>query len=170
MSKEISVIFVRANWCGHCRNFEPIFNETRQNYLDNDFFKNYKMKFVDYDLESSEGKISFENSHREAKKLISGFPTIIIKISDNDETGKYHTIDHTVVDSTVEKNKQHRKASNEFLNNLIDLIKTVNSDQKITYTHEGRFNNKFRTPLSEKKLRNKYLKYKSKYLKLKKSN
>lgn len=170
MSKEISVIFVRASWCGHCRNFEPIFEKTKQNYLDNDFFKDYKMNFVDYDLESPERKFSFESSHPDATKLISGFPTIIIKIADNDKIGKYHTIEHTVVASKFKERDQHREASNEFLNNLIDLIKTVNSDQKITYTHEVRFNNKFRTPLSEKKLRNKYLKYKSKYLKLKKSN
>jgi thiol-disulfide isomerase/thioredoxin len=168
MSKEISVILVRANWCGHCKNFEPIFDETKKNYLENDFFKNYKMKFVDYDMESSEGKIAFENSHGDAQNLVNGYPTIIVKISDSDKKEKYHTIDHTVVDNSVEKKNQHQHASKKFLNKLIDLIKTVNSDQKITYTDEGGFNNKYRTSLTEINFRNKYLKYKSKYLKLKK--
>ena len=76
---------------------------------------------------------------------------------------------HTQVDENIkDKSKQKQEASKRFLDNITNLIKSLDSDGKILYTQTGGAMINYRTSLQEEILRKKYLKYKSKYLELKK--
>ena len=52
----------KADWCGHCNNFKPVWNELQ---------KTEKIKFVTYDADQDSKEIkSFQ---------VQGFPTLILK-------------------------------------------------------------------------------------------
>lgn len=179
MSKEITIILSKANWCPHCRDFEPIFELAKKNSKSDDYLKNYDIKFEDYDFEDNNVKNTFSINHFDAMDKISGYPTILLKIVQN-KKNNYIPIEHTVINlqTKSEKNKKilEQDASKRFLNNIINCLKTIDSDRKVLFmeTHETqtggnmtKFNSK--QNLSENELyKKKYLKYKSKYLELKK--
>ena len=79
MSKEIKVILARAGWCGHCQDFEPIYEETKTNY-DNDekFLNEYKISFNDYDVATNDGKTNFTINHLDALNMVEGYPTVLV--------------------------------------------------------------------------------------------
>jgi thiol-disulfide isomerase/thioredoxin len=170
MSKEITVILARAGWCGHCQDFEPIYEETRENYSNDKFLNNYKINFKDYDLATNQGKTNFTINHLDAVNMVEGYPTVIVNVNDKkNKNNKYYTISHTVIDEKINGDKEKKKeASTKFLVNLTNLIKSLDSDSKILYMQTGGENIKYQSSLNEEIYRKKYLKYKSKYLELKK--
>jgi thiol-disulfide isomerase/thioredoxin len=58
------IILFKADWCGHCNNFMPMWNKIQKNELEN-------IKFTTYDADSNNDKI------KEYK--INGFPTLLMK-------------------------------------------------------------------------------------------
>lgn len=169
MSKVITVILARAGWCGHCQHFEPIFEETKKNYKKDNFLNKHKINFVDYDLATDEGKNNFTLNHFEALKMVEGYPTVIVNVYEKEKKdNKYYTISHTVVDDNIKNDFDKKKdASGRFLNNVSNLIKSLESDNKILYMQTGGSMNNNRTSLQEEMYRIKYLKYKTKYIGLK---
>jgi thiol-disulfide isomerase/thioredoxin len=72
--KRIKVILFKAEWCGHCITFKPIWNKIIEN---KDLIK--KFKFITYDADTQ--KHMFETYK------VDAFPTI--KIQDDDEVREY---------------------------------------------------------------------------------
>lgn len=167
MSEKITVILTRANWCIHCQHFEPIFTLSEKDWKNNKYLKDFNLEFKNYDMANDDEKNIFMLEHFNALEKIKGYPTVVININDG-KSSKYLLIDHTVIDTNVNKDKQDADASDRFFKNISNAIKSKNSDNKVLYLQTGGspiYNNQ--TPIKESIYRNKYLKYKSKYFELK---
>lgn len=165
MKPEILIILVKAGYCGHCKNFEPIFKTAENIYKSNDFLKDYNIKFEDYDMVSNDVRNTFMITHNDIKDKIKWYPTVFINIRDTNDKkniiNEYITIEHTVINPKIaETNQAEAEAAKKFLENIVNGIKTLQSDSKINYIQTGgTFKNEI--------YKSKYLKYKSKYYELK---
>lgn len=162
----IVVILAKANWCGHCQRFSPVFEYSSENYKNNEYLKNYNIKFESYDLADDDEKRNFMLSHLKAYDKVDGYPTVLILIN-KDNKINYHNINHVEVENIKDK-KQISSSSKIFIENISNALKSLNSENKSLFLQIGGNINNNKTLLSEEKYRNKYLKYKSKYLNLKK--
>ena len=91
--KRINVILFKAEWCGHCVNFKPVWEQIIKN---KDLIK--KFKFITYDAD--------KEKHMIETYKVDAFPTI--KIQDGDEVREYDG-ERTMDELT------------NFLNNLVPL-------------------------------------------------
>ena len=73
MLNKITVILARANWCGHCHRFKPIFEESMLNYTEDEYLKNQDIEFVNYDLADDTDETNFTFNHYEGLKMIEGY-------------------------------------------------------------------------------------------------
>ena len=163
MKPEILIILVKAGYCGHCKNFEPIFKTAKNTYKSNDFLKKYNIKFEEYDIANEDIKNIFMINHYNAMDKIKWYPTIFVNIRDTSNKkntiNEYSTIEHTVIGTD---NKNEEEAAQNFLTNIVNYLKTRKTDSKTLYTQTGGYNS-FNNEIYKKK----YFKYKSKYLELK---
>ena len=190
MSKELSVILVRANWCGYCKNFEPIYNAAIKSYKKIDYFKDYKVEFKNYDIAEEGVMDTLANNHREISDKIQGYPSVFVNLKNKPNSNLYFSVEHTIIDKKKygdddsdengrehgrehedeheheheQEQEQYEEAASRFLQNIVNVLKTHNSDGKILYIQGGN-NDNFNDEIYKKK----YLKYKYKYLKLKKN-
>lgn len=163
MLTNIEIILAKANWCGHCKNFEKIYKYSQDNYKEYDEeFKNLNLVFSDHDLALEDVRDIFMINYPKAMEFVEGYPTVLLKIKD-----KYLIVEHTILDENQDKENQVSDASKRFLENISNVIKSLNSENKILYTKSGGSSNIYKTSLEEETYRKKYIKYKSKYLKLK---
>jgi thiol-disulfide isomerase/thioredoxin len=72
-SDKIDVLLFKADWCGHCKNFKPVWNQ-----LQNEF--NKKFNFITYDHGVDQEMVK--------KMKINGYPTIMFK--DGKEIQQYN--------------------------------------------------------------------------------
>lgn len=177
MEDEIHIILAKANWCGHCKNFEPIYTMAEKIYKDNKFLKNYNIEFEQYDMADDDGKNKFMLNHLNAIDKIKGYPTVMINIRNlSDKKNEYHEISHSERDfNKRDEQEQILSGSNNFLTNIENLLKSLESDGKVQYvqaggsgSNSGYTNNTVsHSTLENEMYRKKYLKYKSKYIELK---
>ncbi len=191
--KKYKVILVKSGMCGHCKNFEPIFELARKMKIDgfDDVdFKDYD--FAGSDLNSDMEK--FKSKYPSLFNKIEGYPTVFTIV---DEGDKVHSgmVDHTVVsDDIPDTDKQYKEAAIRFIQNVSNGLKTLESDGKSLFlesetpqtgagiSHKNNLptNNSNCCSLSNthsqnggnpyyqnNNYKNKYLKYKNKYLELK---
>jgi hypothetical protein len=137
-NKELKVILSKVEWCGHCKDFLPVFNESKNLIKNNNMFKNVSVDFEVYDMEQDKG--IFETKYGELVDKVEGYPTVFLAQIKNDKLSK-----------TVEIG--HAKEPEDFIK-LIDKAYKTFSNQKGGFEEEEIY-----------KL--KYLKYKAKYTKLK---
>jgi protein disulfide-isomerase len=69
-----TLIFFKANWCGHCNRFKPVWDE----FVTECENKNEPTKLVELDIDNDESKPLME------KHNVRGFPHVVLT-SDNDE-------------------------------------------------------------------------------------
>lgn len=169
MSQKVSIILARAFWCGHCQHFELIYNKLKDIYKEFDFFKDIEIKFEDYDIANQDIKNTFIINHYDIKDKIEGYPTVYINLKNKTEkTNQYFPIEHTVIDEKIkDKDEQYKEAGRRFLESVINVLKSYNSDNKILYIQKGGNKCELKQNIQEDIYKKKYQKYKSKYLKLK---
>jgi len=68
-NKDTELYLFKAEWCGHCKNFMPIWDQ-----ISKDSELNNKIEFIKYDSDQHKKEINEWN--------IKGFPTIILKKND----------------------------------------------------------------------------------------
>lgn len=185
MSQKIFIILAKAGYCIHCKNFEPIFTTAKNICKFNDFLKNHDIKFDEYDMADNTIRNTFEINHHKIMDQIKGYPTVFINIRDTSNAkniiNDYLEIEHVVANHQMDKDedKQKEEAAKRFLENIVNGIKTLNSDSKTTYIQTGkgtgtgtgtgmgiRQTQKGGSQINEM-YKLKYLKYKSKYHELK---
>lgn len=163
MDKNITVILVKASWCGFCKKFIKIYDKARDIHKSIKFFDNYNLIFEDYDFANNDVEKLFSINHNNIINDIEGYPTIFIKLN-NKNKNTYHKIESTLVDPNININNQENEAAKRFLENIINCIKTLESDNASLFIQQGGT----KSPNNSIDYYNKYLKYKSKYIKLKK--
>jgi thiol-disulfide isomerase/thioredoxin len=70
-TQKTDIYFFKANWCGHCKNFSPIWEA-----LESELGTKYNFNTIDVD------DIKNEKILEKYKKYIQGYPTIIKKVGD----------------------------------------------------------------------------------------
>ena len=181
MTQKISIILARANWCPHCQHFEPIFENAKLLCKTHDYLKDFEIKFEDYDLANDDVKNTFILNHYNIKDKIQGYPTVFVNLKNKtSKQNDYFTIEHTAIDdNNLDESKQIEKAAMNFLLNITNGLKSFNSENKVLFVHKGGKNFKevnncviggSLIDLKNKDIyKEKYLKYKSKYMNLKNS-
>lgn len=158
----IKILLVKADWCGYCRMFVPIFNKAKEILRNKDSkfelttyeFADEKQNILD---KYTKSKKEFIDNYGNLEKKIEGYPTIFMIVNNKD-----YNINTTSVDENIPKDKQIEDAANKFINNILQQYKTVTSERKDNYiAHIG--GNILNNDII---YRNKYIKYKSKYLEL----
>ena len=137
-NKQYKVILSKVKWCGHCNDFLPVFNESKNLIKNNKTFKNISVDFEAYDMEQDKG--IFETKYKELVDKVEGFPTVFLAQIKNDKLSKTVEIGH------AEKAK--------------DFIKLISN------AYEG-FSTQTGGNQEEENYKQKYLKYKTKYLQYK---
>lgn len=164
MSKDLKVILVKADYCGHCRYFLPIYEkaiELAQKSLPN-------AEFAVEEMDQKINPMAHENFKskygEEILSKIEGYPTVVLIFEKN---GK--KIDTQVEHTVGEKNE----AAKNFLNNLNNKYNTLKSDSKkefVSVNPQQGGDCKVNNDVTNDKYKVKYIKYKSKYLSLLKSS
>jgi len=188
MSQKISIILTRANWCPHCQHFEPIFENAKKLCKKHDYLKDFEIGFEDYDLANDDVRNTFMLNHNDITDKIQGYPTVFVNLKNKtSKQNDYFTIEHTIIDNDekIDESKQIEQAAMNFLINITNGLKSFNSENKVLFIQKG--GNNFYTTNRENKFdqcviggslidfknkdiyKQKYLKYKSKYIELKNS-
>jgi len=137
-NNRLKVILSKVDWCGHCKDFLPIFNESKKLIKNNKILKNVDIDFEVYDMEQDKG--IFETKYGELAEKIEGYPTVFLAQIKNDKLSK-----------TVEI--RHAQKSSDFIKLLGDGYKS--------------FSGQTGGNQEEDMYKQKYLKYKQKYILLK---
>ena len=137
-NKELKVILSKVGWCGHCTDFLPVFNESKKLIKNNKTLKNVNVDFEVYDMEQDKG--IFETKYAELVDKVEGYPTVFLAQIKNDKLSK-----------TIEIG--HKKDPEDFVKLIGDAYKS--------------FSNQTGGNLEDDMYKQKYLKYKSKYILLK---
>ena len=145
-NKQYKVILSKVEWCGHCKDFLPVFNESKNLIKNNKTFKNISVDFEAYDMEQDKG--IFETKYKELVNKVEGYPTVFLAQIKNDKLSKTVEIGH------AEKAK--------------DFIKLISNAYEgfSTQTDKG-FSTQTGGNQEEENYKQKYLKYKTKYLQYK---
>lgn len=69
-SNQKMLLFFRANWCGHCTRFKPVWDEFKTECEQKSLFPNVNIIELDIDQESSKEKM--------AKHNVRGFPHVVL--------------------------------------------------------------------------------------------
>ncbi len=147
------IILVKANWCGHCHHFFPIFKKA------NKLNSNKDIKYLSYDTATKEyiehdksdddenqdesknkyknkSSREFKNDYPKLENSISGFPSVVIILKDKD--GKEidnMLIEHVIIDDKEGKtlNEKYKKAAERFNKNVLNGMNTLKSGKKTLY-------------------------------------
>jgi len=91
-NKQYKVILSKVEWCGHCKDFLPVFNESKNLIKNNKTFKNISVDFETYDMEQDKG--IFETKYSELVDKVEGYPTVFLAQIKNDKLSKTVEIGH----------------------------------------------------------------------------
>ena len=142
-NKELKVILSKVGWCGHCIDFLPIFNKSKNLIKNNKILKNVKVDFEVYDMEEDKG--IFETKYGNLVDKIEGYPTVFLAKVKNDK-----------ISETVEIG--HSQKSENFIKLITDAYAGFSQQKGGANNNEDELNELYKL---------KYLKYKAKYLKYK---
>jgi len=148
-NKGLKVILSKVAWCGHCKDFLPVFNESKNLIKNNKTLKNINIDFEVYDMEEDKG--IFKTKYEELVDKVEGYPTVFLAQLKNDKISK-----------TVEIG--HAQNPDAFIKLIDDAFKDFS---KLT-GGDTKENSKKESILIDDLYKKKYLKYKTKYLNLKK--
>ena len=136
-NKELKVILSKVKWCGHCTDFLPIFNKSQEFVKKNKILKNVKVNFEVYDMEEDAGL--FKTKYEDLVDQIKGYPTVFV--------------------TQIEDGKRIKTVDIDYSDNPEIFIENISKTYN-KLTQNGGFN-------EEELYKQKYLKYKAKYIQLK---
>ena len=161
---EVTVILAKTSWCPHCIDFTPIYQKAGAeiNKIAKSNKINKQFTFHSFEIDKENEKKDFEQKFGELTDFINGFPSVLIKYKGG---GKNYIvpINHTFIKKTDKKpndgelKELEKIAVEEFVNNIFTNV----SDKKDVFVNPQNGGNIYKE---------KYLKYKAKYIELKKNN
>lgn len=180
---QVKIILVKNDACPYCKLFAPIYEYTKDIHDDKHLENKYKLSFSTFDVSDSLQNMIFEKSHPDCYKLMDGrgVPSVFVNIIRNGES-KYYSVDHTMADRIISNEKKRTEdASKRFMTNVKNKIKSIMSGGQTEYMQSGGINDEINNEteldydveydldaeLDRKLFKQKYLKYKEKYLALK---
>jgi thiol-disulfide isomerase/thioredoxin len=166
---EIKVVLVKAKWCRHCTDFEPLYEEAKKEYKKNDFLLDNISDFFKYDEEKEKKKFIEDYSEKIFSSIV-GYPTVLLIVSDktkNKDDENKHKI-HEINTTKKTDSKTENEAINEFLKNIEAKLRTILSPNKDTHVNTGTITGggSVKNNMNYIDYKKKYYKYKNKYLKL----
>ena len=148
MDDNIHLILLKSEKCGHCKSFMPIFKEFKNNKIYN---------CTVYDTEDEQKYTLFKNNYPDIDKNFDGaVPTIYIIVN-----GKFQEVKSSRVNG--DGDEELNNAVNDFVNNINNSIKTLQSNNHTVYVQTAGNKNK-EYYKNEEYYKKKYIKYKIKYL------
>lgn len=169
MSDKTDVLLVYAEWCPHCKYFEPIFKNT-ENFLKKDkALKSNKINLKSFDFANEGTKQQFDEEYGSVSKYIDGFPTVLLRHEGEREV-KYTTIDTSHEDQSIkEEKKRLNNATKQFVKNIKSGFDSL-FPQKGGSNYETMLEHSLETQLHDMYWKKKYEYWKKKYIELKKTN
>lgn len=136
----IQLILLKSQNCGHCISFTPIFEKAMEKKI---------CKFNIFDTADNNTDIILKEDYPDIiNKFDGAVPTIYLMVG-----GKIQEIKST----KIKEGEKIDNAVNEFIKNVKNGIKTLKSPTHTTYVQTGGYKN-------EEYYKQKYIKYKTKYL------
>jgi hypothetical protein len=171
----VDVVLASTTWCPYCTKFKEIFNKA-QEQLNLENIQNCIVNYLCWDLDISRKKEEFIKKYPGIINYIEGYPTVIILKKNGNNRPKMAIIPHSV--AKTQGAQGIAEAIEVFNQNVINKLRDFDSDNKVEHVGAqhvraqhvraqsgGMY--KYMTSMEEVGYRNKYLKYKSKYIKLK---
>ena len=166
-NNSVDIILAKTATCPFCINFNPIWEAAAN---ENNLTKQLggrKVNFNAFDMKKLEDKNKFESKYTGLSEILEGYPTVYIQFFHDDKL-KTAQVEHTSINVRTgggSNNNKTQEAVDRFLNNIVNVYKTLTSDNKAVHVNVqdgGKLPNSI--------YKEKYLKYKAKYIELKKSN
>jgi thiol-disulfide isomerase/thioredoxin len=165
---DITIILTKMSWCGHCKDFQEIFDNIDSRIKENKLLKDKEVVLETYDMEQKEAE--FSKKYPDYMSKIDGYPTVFIFVKNNKNKIQGDTIEHTVIDSSSKKDMSQLKddATDEFLSKIESKYKSVTNGigEEYVQVQGGGGINKCILDGGSKNYEYKYKKYKIKYLEL----
>jgi thiol-disulfide isomerase/thioredoxin len=76
MNTKYIVILSKVDWCGHCKNFLPFFNESQNLIKNNENLKDVNLNFEIFEMTEEEKKEEFKKKYPELN--VDSFPTVFL--------------------------------------------------------------------------------------------
>lgn len=166
MGENLKVILAKADYCGHCKDFLPIFERTVE--LSKKELPNSKFEIEEMDTRiNPSAHQNFKSKYGEdIYNKVQGYPTVILILEKDGEKTNI-TVEHAA--GGLEE------SAKKFLNNVINGYKTLKSGVNKTFVsvenqEGGSYCKVNKVNNQDEKYKAKYIKYKSKYLELLKSS
>ena len=174
-SNNFDIILTKTLTCPYCVAFEPIWDESAKKTEGlSKQIGGKTINFKSYNMKDQGDVNSLNKDYLGLTELIDGYPTVFIHF-DHDGKIKVVQVEHTSIHrggsmfgSNNNNNKEEvEEAAKKFLNNIVNAYKTATSDNKAVHVdvRGGGYSNIFANSVYKEK----YLKYKAKYLELKNS-
>ena len=169
MSHSIKIIVAGTTWCGFCKGFFEILGKVKETIKSSDV-EGCKIDYEVFKLDESGEKQRFQNEYPGLSDYIEGYPTVFFQMQEvgSKERPKTELINHTVIKEKGDKGIE--KASTEFIENIRNKYKSMKSGKSVFVSVQRGGMLNYMTTLEDENYRNKYLKYKSKYLNIKNKN
>ena len=152
-SNVIKVILVKTSWCGHCIKFSKIYNclkdahekkhQDVMNLLDSQQLDDKSLIFEEFILNEDDkksglsGEVQFKKEYPKLTDHVKGIPTIFI-MSAKGNSSIAKTISHTTIKDTGKQSESEnisyencKDAVNEFIQNIVNGYKSINSDNAV---------------------------------------
>lgn len=169
-TKNVDVILVFSPGCFYCVKFKPVYDAIRNYIHDFKDLADYNINFLRYEDGSG---VRLPN--HEKLPSYQGVPTVFLYYEN-----KYSHVPHVIPNNEADK-QELKRSVNEFLQNISNVLKSQETENKTTYLQiDTDENPSFKKGMSggnvggygndEDIYRDKYIKYKKKYLELKAKN
>jgi len=129
---DIALVLTKMTWCGHCKDFQEIFDNIKSRIKNNELLKNKEIVLETYDMEQKEAE--FAKKYKDYMSKIDGYPTVFIFVKNKN---KMHgdTIEHTVVEPSNKKNTKQLidDATDAFISKVESKYKSVTNGKGEEY-------------------------------------
>lgn len=165
MSDKLDILLIKTGWCGFCKNFEPIFNNTNGFLKKDKKLKKNNFNMKSFDFADEKVKEKFENEYGKISQYIDGYPTVFLR-QESKNNVKYTTIDTAHENHDIKKDDERlNNATQKFIENIKNSYSSLETQKGGNY--ECMLEKSLENQLSEIHYKKKYEIYKNKYLKLK---